>query len=124
MSIFADDDNRALAEEFEAACNDPEGLDCGFEVQRVESGFANFGYDAAEAEELREAEYARMEAADDLDDEAFPIEQPEEWDEVDDDFDDDFDDVDDWDDEDDIDFIDDEDDDDWGDDETDWEDEE
>lgn len=102
MSIFADDDTR-LADEFEAACADPAGLDCGFEAQRKESGYANFGFDPEEAAELRAEEERRI------------MEEAEDWD----------DDYDDEDDEDDVIFDDDdweeiEEDEDW---EDDWEDE-
>ena len=62
MSIFASDENSPLTAEFEAACNDPKGLDCGFEKQRCESGFANFGFPPDKAAEMREKELARIAA--------------------------------------------------------------
>lgn len=85
MGIFADED-LDLQDEFEAACADPAGLDCGFTAQREATGFANFGFDPDEAAELRAEEEERI------------AEMAEEWD---DDYDDDFDlleDDDDWDD--------------------------
>lgn len=110
MGIFADEDF-GLQDEFEAACADPAGLDCGFTAQREAAGFANFGFDPDEAAELRAEEEERI------------AEMAEEWDDDYDDEDDDFDDFDDEDDEWDFeDYEDDEDDydDDW-DDEDDWE---
>jgi phosphopantothenoylcysteine synthetase/decarboxylase len=59
MGIFADD---TLTDEFEAACNDPAGFDFGFEKQREESGFANFGVDPELASGMREKEQARIDA--------------------------------------------------------------
>lgn len=111
MNIFADD---TLTDDFEAACNDPAGFDFGFEKQRKENGYANFGFDPAKAQEMRDKELARIEAIfegdeedfeDDLDDEDdyfddFEDEDDEDDDDFDDlcddDDDDDFDDVDDW----------------------------
>jgi hypothetical protein len=61
MSIFADEDT-GLADEFEAACNDPAGLDCGFTAQREERGFANFDFDEDEAERMRMEEQARIDS--------------------------------------------------------------
>ena len=116
MAIFADED-LGLTDEFEAACADPNGLDCGFTAQREATGFANFGFDPDEAAELRAEEEERI------------IEQAEEWDEIDDDDDwgydgdDDYfdeDDDDDWD-EDEYDFDDEDDDDYWDNDNDDWE---
>lgn len=43
-----------LQSDFEKACNDPQSFDFGFQEQRRESGFANFGFDPAEAARLRE----------------------------------------------------------------------
>lgn len=114
MGIFADD---TLTDEFEAACNDPAGFDFGFEEQRKESGYANFGFDPAKAQEMRDKEQARIDAifegdeddfVDDCDEEDeddyfedFEDEDEDDDDDFDDLYDDDddfddFDDVDDW----------------------------
>lgn len=120
MGIFADED-LGLADEFEAACADPAGLDCGFTAQREATGYANFGFDPDEAEELRMEEEERIaEVAEDWDDD---------YDDEDDDFDDFEDDEDDdWDDDFDLDddYEDEDDDlygDDYDDDDDDWDDE-
>lgn len=60
--ILANVEQSALEAEFEAACNDPKGLDCGFETQRCSTGFANFGFDPDKAAEMREKELARIAA--------------------------------------------------------------
>lgn len=60
--ILASIEDSELEKEFEAACNDPKGLDCGFEKQRCETGFANFGFPPDKAAELREKELARIAA--------------------------------------------------------------
>lgn len=105
MVAFADD---SLNDEFDAACNDPQGFDFGFEKQRERNGYANFGFDPVKANEMRVKEQARIDALEDEED--FPY---------DDDGDDDDDScwdsyADDEDDEDDYDDFDDEDeDDDW-----------
>lgn len=57
--MFADD-NSELEREFGEACLDPHGYDNSFVAQRVESGFANFGYDPTKAHEMREKELARI----------------------------------------------------------------
>ena len=68
MGIFADD---TLTDDFEAACNDPAGFDFGFEEQRKESGYANFGFDPAKAQEMRDKEQARIDAIFEGDEEDF-----------------------------------------------------
>lgn len=61
--ILAEDgDESILMNEFEQACEDPEGCDCGFVAQREASGFANFGFDPTKAAEMREKELARIAA--------------------------------------------------------------
>jgi len=61
-NILANDSQSELEKEFGAACDNPQDLDCGFEKQRQESGFANFGFPADKAAEMREKELARIAA--------------------------------------------------------------
>lgn len=109
MVAFADD---SLNDEFDAACNDPQGFDFGFEKQRERDGYANFGFDPGKANEMRVKEQARINALED--DEDFPYD--DDCDDDDDDsgwdsYADDEDDEDDYDDDDD--FDDEDEDDDW-----------
>ena len=48
--------NKALND----ACENPDEFDFGFVEEREETGYANFGFDPANAEELRDAETARI----------------------------------------------------------------
>ncbi len=79
------DDNSPLTNEFEAACNDPQGTDFGFVEQRRESGFANFGFDPDEAARMRdEADFDNV-------DEDFDEDEDDGWLDLDDEDDDDYD---------------------------------
>jgi hypothetical protein len=59
-NILAKMEESALEAEFAAACENPQGLDCGFEEQRCGTGFANFGFSPDKAAEMREKELARI----------------------------------------------------------------
>lgn len=85
--ILADDVGEGLASEFEAAANDPDGFDFGFEKQREATGFANFGFDPARAEQLRAADPSNQPAPETL---VYPDDdEDEDTDEWDTDFEDD-----------------------------------
>lgn len=88
MSVFASVEESELEKEFEKAAADPHGLDCGFESQRCQTGFANFGFSPDKAAEMREKELARIAA--ELESE--PIDYEDEDDDDGLDFDDDWDD--------------------------------
>lgn len=84
-NILAAVDESQLENEFEAACNDPASLDCGFQAQREANGFANFGFAPDKAAELREKELARI--AKELEEEPIEYFDPDEDEEDDEDWD-------------------------------------
>lgn len=51
-----DEGDTPLNQEFQEAFDNPEDFDFGFEEERAEDGYANFGFDPEEAERMRQEE--------------------------------------------------------------------
>ncbi len=69
------EDNSPLTDEFAAACDNPQDLDCSFAEQRRDSGYANFDFDPAEAAALRQTEQDRIDGVSGQDRESYSDDQ-------------------------------------------------